>query len=504
MAGIFLYTLEIAVLSTLIAALIGVPASFFTARRSFLGRRFILSFSAVPLCVPPLIVALGYVTFFGVNGTANAFLARIIGPSFKPLKILYSPFGIIIAQGFYNFPLVTGILNDAWSNIPDDQERAARTLGTGEFRIFFTITLPKLSGAIAAACIPVFLFCYFSFMIVMLFSSVGKSTIEVEIYRSISTTLDYQKAFSLSIMETVTALAVVLLYSVVSRKSQTTSAGIAFAKRKRRFPGTESFVSPAGRIAEIAGFVLILLLIFIFFVCPFISIFKSGFQEKRLGEEYFSLRQYVSMFKSKTFLAAFKNSFFTGISTGFCCMLLGFIYSVIIKLTKKQGNIFLQLLPLIPMAISSVVLAWVFGLIFHKGTHLLLVVMETLLYWPIAYRQIQNGINQIDSDTDKAALMFSKNKVDSVVRIYLPASRKYLVSAFCYCFAVSMGDATLPLVLSVPRFETLALYTYRLAGNYKFYQASASGTVLTVICCLLFTFMRIYSRSDFRLKKGEN
>ena len=149
--------------------------------------------------MPPLIVALGYVSFFGMNGTANSILRGLGFNTGDNKTFLYSTAGIIIAQGFYNFPLITKIMNDAWTRLPKEQENAARLLGTGEKRLFFTITLPQLSGAIAAACIPVFLFCFFSFMIVLLFSPLGKSTIEVEIYHSIRTTLNVGDGLMLAV-----------------------------------------------------------------------------------------------------------------------------------------------------------------------------------------------------------------------------------------------------------------------------------------------------------------
>ena len=71
MISTYFYTLEIALLSTLVAAAVGIPMAYFTARRRFPGRKLLLSISAVSLCVPALIVALGYVSFWGMNGTVN-------------------------------------------------------------------------------------------------------------------------------------------------------------------------------------------------------------------------------------------------------------------------------------------------------------------------------------------------------------------------------------------------------------------------------------------------
>ena len=488
MFKIILYTLEISIFSTLLAALVGVPISFFTSHRRFWGRKLILSASIVPLCVPPLIVALGYVSFFGMNGTANSILRGLGFNTGDNKTFLYSTAGIIIAQGFYNFPLITKIMNDAWTRLPKEQENAARLLGTGEKRLFFTITLPQLSGAIVAACIPVFLFCFFSFMIVLLFSPLGKSTIEVEIYHSIRTTLNVGDGLMLAVSETLIALCIVFFYGMITRKSQSSNEGIDFTKGAGNGApriGQGSFSTNPRKALEWGAFIIILLLVTVFFVCPGLSILVSAFTQRKGNNDIVTIFQFKKLFGEKQFLTALWNTCWVGFFTGLCCTFIAFVYSVIIKINRKQGNVVLQTIPIIPMAISSVVIAWCFSLAFHRGHPLLLILMQTMLYWPMAYRQLQNGMNKITFETDRAALLFSRNKLDSVLRVYLPSCKKVIVSSFVYCFAMSAGDATLPLVLSIPRFNSLALYTYKLASSYRFNQACASGVILTILCGLI-------------------
>ena len=456
MNSIYLYTLEIALLSTITAAAVGIPAAYFTARRRFPGRRLLLSLSAVPLCVPALIVALGYVSFWGMNGSVN----RLLGTDFS---FLYSTAGIVIAQGFYNVPFITGIVSEAWEGLPREQENAARLLGAGEVRILRTITLRQLSGAIGAACIPVFLFCYFSFMIVLLFSPVGRSTLEVEIYHSIRTTLDIGAGAKLALIETVTAFGIVLAYSFLARRSQTSSSGVDYVPIVKRGLG-----------GSLVFFLPLIFLLLIFLVLPLASVFVSGAGE--LGK----------LLESPAFWKAVLHSLECGLATGLLCTLLGFAYSVGVKLGRRQGSVLLQTIPVLPMAISSVVISWCATMIFHQGTPALLVTLQTALYWPVAYRQIQNGINRITYETDAAARLLSRGWFDSVVRIYLPACRPVLISAFAYCFAMSLGDATMPLVLSIHNYDTLALYTYKLAGAYRFSQACACGGIVAAISMLIF------------------
>ena len=85
-----------ALLSTFTALLIGLPAAFFCGRRKFFLKNFLLSLSSVPFCIPSLLVALGYVSFFGMNGTLNSFLMFIFGKDKPPVTFLYSFLGIII------------------------------------------------------------------------------------------------------------------------------------------------------------------------------------------------------------------------------------------------------------------------------------------------------------------------------------------------------------------------------------------------------------------------
>ena len=453
---IYFYTLRIAVLSTVVAALIGIPASFFTARRNFFGRKFLLSLSAIPLCVPSLIVALGYVNFWGINGYIN----KIFGTDFS---FLYTSTGIIIAQGFYNFPFVMGIVNDAWEALPREQANAARLLGASEKRVFFTVTLKQLSGTIAAALIPVFLFCFFSFMIVMLFSPVGASTLEVEIYHSLRNTLDIKSGAKLAILETVTALAIVVIYSIIVRRSQITCSDINYVENERKSEKKDNiFLIP------------LMILVFLFFIGPFLAVFISGFTE------LFKIVQRANFWK------AIGNSIWIGCCTGLLCTIFGFIYSVSVKINKKQGSVILQTIPILPMAISSVVISWVAGLIFHRGNPFRLICLQTLLYWPIAYRQIQSGINRITTETDKAASLMSRGPIDSIFRVYIPSCAPVLLSSFAYCFAISLGDATMPLMLSIPEFNTLALYTYRLAGSYRFSQACACGGIVALLSMIIY------------------
>ena len=196
-----LYTFLEAIFSVFIALAEGLPAAFLLSKRAFFFKRLLYAFAAVPLCVPAFITALGYISTFGRSGlVTRAFLALF--PALTPPLFLYSFWGIVLCQGFYNFPLVMLTVGIAWQALDTREAESARLLGANEAHVFFSITLPDLLPAICSACIPIFLYSFFSFVIVQLFSPPGTSTLEVLVYHAARSTMQFKLVGFAALVET--------------------------------------------------------------------------------------------------------------------------------------------------------------------------------------------------------------------------------------------------------------------------------------------------------------
>lgn len=480
-ARITLYTFEVALVSTCIAAAVGIPAAFFTANRTFPGRRFLLSLSAVPLCIPPLIIALGFVSTFGMNGVLNTILMKTFRLKNPPFTFLYSFAGVVIAQGFYNFPLVMSIVSSAWEELPAAERDAARMLGAGEGRIFFTVTLHQLSPAIAAACIPVFLYCFFSFMIVLLFGSIGGTTLEVEIYQAARTTLDFKSASALALIETSCAMLTVFGYSRIGKyKTGKTGSGGKNGDCRIKI-GHAMHEGRKGKSIEYAAAIILGTAILLFFISPLIGILTGGITGRN------GLKIFAKIISSDGFLNALKGTIETAPCTALLCTATAFTYAAVLRVRDPLGrSTVFRTLPMLPMAVSSVVMGYGMTLLVHRGTVPMLVTAQAALAWPLAFRQIYASLCAVPQETIDAARLLSRTPPDMIFHVMLPAAKRSITASFGFCFAVSMGDTTLPLVLSVPRFDTLALYTYRLASSYKFAESCVCGMLLCILCALVF------------------
>lgn len=474
-----LYTINIALFSTLIALLSGTAAAFFTANRSFFGRRFLLVFSAVPLSVPPLLIALGFVLAFGMGGTVNRFLLFLTGRADAgvkpPLGFLYSFWGIVIVQGFYNFPLVMRLCSDVWQRLPRDEADAARLLGASEWKVFRTVTLCQLAPTIASSAMLVFLYCFFSFIIVLLFGSAGGTTLEVAVYRSLRASLDFKQGAFFALAETLIALCFVFLYARFEfsgrRSGGITGKRTRLDGRKLRNP------------QEIVFFAAVFIPVILFFFVPLFSVSANAFVYKKS----LSFTAFGTVLSRPAFWISLKNTVYTSALSAAFAVTGACVYAVFVRAVDPfKTKTWLRLIPLFPMAVSSIVIGFGMILFLRRGSPLTLIAAQSALGWPLAFRYISSATDRIPQSTLNAARLLSADFTDSVFRIQLPLLRRSILSAFGFCFAAASADASLPLVLSIPRFETLALFTYRLAGSYRFNEACAAGSILALLTILFF------------------
>ena len=478
------YTFQEAATSTLLALLVGIPAAFLVARRKFLGRRLLSSFAAVPLCVPTLIVALGYISSFGMAGYANKLFSLMTGK--ESLNILYSFRGLVMTQGFYNFPIIMASVANAWYQIDSEQADSARLLGAGEARCFFSITLIQLLPSIISGAITVFIYCFFSFMFVLLFGAAGGTTLEVAIYHAGRSQLHFTEAASLALLESVTALTALFLLAKAEDS----------AKRLKglSFRGKSATLLPVG--TKEAPLVAVFLgVIAVFFVMPLLSIIISSLTARTGGRKLFSLAAWRQLLAMRSFYHSLRNTLLVAAATSLLCTATALVQSLLLRLPLFKGKAFFRTIPLLPLTVSSVLMGLGMAMLVRRGHPFQLVLAQTALYWPFAFRQIQSCMAKIPESVTDAAATLSPCRTDVLFRVILPYCKRGILSGAGFCFAMSCSDATLPLVLSVHKFDTLSLFTYRLAGSYRLAQASASGTVLGVCCILAFALSNRAHRS---------
>ncbi len=123
----------------LINAVMGLMAAYVLERYTFPGKRLMNAIVDLPLAIPTLVTGVMLVILYGPQRTLGQFLSRQVG-----LQIVFAPSGIILALLFITFPLVVRAIQPVLQDLDITQERAAATLGAGQWQIFWKIVFPAL------------------------------------------------------------------------------------------------------------------------------------------------------------------------------------------------------------------------------------------------------------------------------------------------------------------------------------------------------------------------
>ncbi|NUA46599.1 Molybdenum transport system permease protein ModB [Dickeya solani] len=116
---------------------VGILAAWVLARCRFVGKSLLDSVIHLPLVLPPVVIGYLLLIIMGRKGVVGGWLYNWFGFSFS-----FSWHGAALASAVVAFPLMVRAIRLALEAVDTRLELAARTLGAGRWRVFFTITLP--------------------------------------------------------------------------------------------------------------------------------------------------------------------------------------------------------------------------------------------------------------------------------------------------------------------------------------------------------------------------
>lgn len=477
MVRITLFTIVQAFFSALLAVGIGLSSAYFCAKKNFKGRKLLLALSCVPLCVPAIIIALAFIFFFGNNGIINSVLKVLFKTDEPVIRFLFTMRGVILVHAFYNFPIAMRTIAQVWENLNEDEENAAILLGAGKFRIFKTITLPALMNAIAASFLLIFLFCFFGFIIVLLFGGLGITTLEVELYKTARASLNMHLAAKIALIEIIIATIVIIVYANIQKKVEGINQNVKQKNKRTELKGcTEKIV-----------FAFTIFIILFFLIAPLFSIFlRSVYNVNYTSffDKFISFKAWKKVLYSPVFWKSVKTTILTGLCTASVTLVtsLFFAYLTAFSNVKKIAAV----IPYFPLAVSSVMLGFGWMLLRPNGSIAILIFAQSALAWPFAWTQIQTSFLRIPKNIFNAALLFSVNKKDAFFRTLIPLCKHGIFSAFAFVFAISAGDASLPIILNIRQFQNLPLLLYDYSASYRFAESAAVAVVLAVLTGFVF------------------
>jgi len=139
-------SLRVALLATLLAAASGIPIAYWLANRDFRFKEFADAATTLPLVLPPTVLGYYLLVLLGRESWPGRAYESIFG---EPL--VFSWQAAVLAAVLHSAPLLIKSSRAALESVDHVYERAARTLGAPEWRVFFQVTLPLARRPILAA-----------------------------------------------------------------------------------------------------------------------------------------------------------------------------------------------------------------------------------------------------------------------------------------------------------------------------------------------------------------
>ena len=131
------FTAWVSALSTLLILPAGLAIAWLLARHEWPGKSLVETLVTLPLVMPPVATGLILLKVLGRRGMLGGFFHDQFH-----LDIAFTWRAVLAAQAVMSFPLLVRSARTAFVEVNPRFEQIARTLGAGEWRVFFTITAP--------------------------------------------------------------------------------------------------------------------------------------------------------------------------------------------------------------------------------------------------------------------------------------------------------------------------------------------------------------------------
>jgi len=155
-AIIYLSSIKLAAISTLLCLLLGYPMAYFIARQPPRRRNLLLLGIILPFWISFLLRVYAWIGLLNTHGVINSLLLWL-GVTEQPLALIYNDFAVYLGITYSYLPFMILPLYANLEKQNDDLRDAAADLGARPWRVFLDVTLPLSLPGVVAGCLLVFI-----------------------------------------------------------------------------------------------------------------------------------------------------------------------------------------------------------------------------------------------------------------------------------------------------------------------------------------------------------
>ncbi|CAM3997676.1 ABC transporter permease [Bordetella tumulicola] len=208
--AVFLDTVYVAGLCTLLSLVLGFPVAYFLAKSQSRYKSLFIILLVFPLMVGNVVRAAGWMIILGNAGFVNYFL-QLFGLIDKPLQMMYTPFAVIVGTTGVVLPYFILTLQSVLEGIDFAVEEASQSLGANFFVTFYRIVLPIAAPGVAAGTVLVFILCMNAYATPVLLGGTGITMMAPALYDQITKAANWPFGAALALVLVVATLVMATL-----------------------------------------------------------------------------------------------------------------------------------------------------------------------------------------------------------------------------------------------------------------------------------------------------
>lgn len=141
-----LLTLKLAVSTTIVLLVIGLPLAWFLAYSRFKLKPVIEALLSMPLVLPPTVLGYYILLAYSPRYGFGQWLGRVFN-----VRLAFTFEGILIASVIFGLPFMIQPVQSGLRSLPVSLREASHTLGKSEVTTFFKVLLPNIKPSLITA-----------------------------------------------------------------------------------------------------------------------------------------------------------------------------------------------------------------------------------------------------------------------------------------------------------------------------------------------------------------
>jgi iron(III) transport system permease protein len=462
-------SLPVSIASAAISTLLGLIIALVVFKTDLPGRPILGLAAVLPMIIPGFANTLAYIFLFGRNGLIT----------YKWLNLtwdIYSWRSVLILQSLAlstTFLLISSVLIGVDSRVED----AARNLGSSEWKVLTSVTLPLIRPGLIGAALLAFLRSMADFSTPYLVG--GKfNTLATASYTQLIGTYNTEMASTLSMILLLICTVAFWLYTRAQAASEKVRATTEGGKPKslKLHKSVKWSMWTVSMLYALLTFMLLG------------SVFLAAFSKHLGGDSGFTMAHFEIL--PQRGWNSTRNTILFATVTSVIVSSMGIVMAYLLTRVEFRGRSALDLLATLPYAIPGTFMGIGYALAFSRpplvisGTWAIVIACTVIRELPMGLRAGVSVLMQQDRSVEDAAANLGASKLRAFRDVIIPAARPALVVTSLYAFIATVKTLGAIIFLITPSNKVLSADIFEATVRGEVGDASALSIVVIVVAAI--------------------